>query len=755
MPAVRSAKILLAATIASFAAAAVYTGVIITQRQSAIEDTSRYALSWSVNQAVNELGRLLQRAHAFNHPDRLASRDDIQLRFDILVNRLNVMADGQIRAFAARDPEHVRLLADLSRALAEIDPLIAAIDAPGNIERVIKRMSGFDGPLVRLASEAYRFDTNEDAEDQKNLLNLQRRFTILAGGLILSGLALIAFLLWQKRIISGARDHLQTMADDLQQTTVSKQYLDDVINSMSDGLLALNASGRIDKINAAACAITGYRETQLVGASVDLLLRQADVASDEARNSVAMRLRSSVEIFAASGARIPVRFSTSLVSSEGGDDGRIVCVFRDLTEQRRIEAEHAALQDRLYQAQKMQAIGTLAGGIAHDFNNILGSILGYGFLVLEDIGAEHPSREAIEQIIRAGERAKKLVQQILTYSRNQESNLVPTDAAAVFGEALDTLRRGLAADVTIERGRWEPAMIRADATQLHQIAANVFMNAVHAIGDRPGTISVSIDTMVSDGHRIDYLPGSREAPDRPALEQTSASTTRLTFGALARGEYARLVVEDTGCGMDRPTMARIFEPFFTTKEVGKGTGLGLAAVHGIIRNHNGAITVESTLGRGSRFEIYFPLTTEARVEAASARYEAPASGRERILLVDDDTALLEMTRQTLVKLGYRVGAFSLPVDALNSFRRSPYAWDAVLTDRTMPELSGEELARAILTIRRDIPIVMATGYGDPADEERVRAIGIHELLFKPVIGPDLAAALRRALANDAPVRRIA
>ncbi len=755
MATLRGAKALIAATIASFAAAAIYTGVTIFQRQQTLEDSARYALSWSVSQAVNELGRLLQRVHAFNHPERLASLHEIQLRFDILVNRLNVFRDGEINSFAARDPERLRLLSDMASALKEVDPLIGALETPGNVDRLLSRMSPFDGPLVRLASEAYRFDTDQDAQDQRNLAVLQRRFSLLSIGLILAGLTLIGFLLWQTRIIGRARDHLQEMADDLQLTTVSKQYLHDVINSMSDGLLALGATGRIEKINAAASAITGYSEAQLLGASIERLLQPAGDADQPTAIPVADRLRSCVQIVAASGAVIPVRFSTSMVSAEAGREARIVCVFRDLTDQRRIEAEHGELQERLFQAQKMQAIGTLAGGIAHDFNNILGSILGYGFLVLEDMDSDDPSRDSVEQIIRAGERAKGLVQQILTYSRNQEPNLVPTDAAAVFGDAVDGLCRSLPARITVSRGRWEPAMVRADSTQLHQIAANLFINAAHAIGDRPGRIAISIDTVAIGGDSIEYLPGSREAPDRPVLEQSNGTRTRLSFGTLARGDYGRLVVEDTGCGMDRQIMTRIFEPFFTTKVVGEGTGLGLAAVHGIIRNHKGAIVVESEPGRGSRFEIYLPLTIEPRHESVETPKLAPVNGHEHILLVDDDAALLGMARQTLVKLGYRVEAFSQPAKALEAFRREPYGWDAVLTDRTMPELSGEALARAILAIRPDMPIVMATGFSDPEDEARIRALGVHELLYKPVGGQNLAAAMRRALATTAPLRRIA
>jgi signal transduction histidine kinase/CheY-like chemotaxis protein len=429
-------------------------------------------------------------------------------------------------------------------------------------------------------------------------------------------------------------------------------------------------------------------------------------------------------------------------------DGRFLKTYADITERIRAEEERTHLLEQFHASQRVQAIGTLAGGIAHDFNNILGSILGNCFLLLEDTPADHPTREQLQQISKSGNRAKDLVQQILAYSRNTEFKAEPLAMDEAARESVDLIRSSLPRNIELIYGQWDKTRVAADANQLHQIFLNLCLNAAQAIGGAAGQIHVSIKLIeVAD----DRAP-SIAVRGRGTMVPTSlADAARegwlgMTIGVPREGRSCRVTVEDTGCGIDRATMLRIFEPFFTTKEVGQGTGLGLAAVHGILRNHSATVTVESCVGRGTRFLIDFPISDEELcTDSVAPPPRAAGADHERILLVEDDQSLLDTTRKILAKLDYDVVGFSRPEDALAAFRRAPGSWDLILTDRTMPRLDGEELAKEILRLRPDMPIVMCTGFGEQADEDRAKRIGVSEFLFKPLLGPELSGAIRRAM----------
>jgi signal transduction histidine kinase/ActR/RegA family two-component response regulator len=439
-------------------------------------------------------------------------------------------------------------------------------------------------------------------------------------------------------------------------------------------------------------------------------------------------------------------------------DGSFVKIYSDITERVNAEEERGRLREQFHASQKMQAIGTLAGGIAHDFNNILGSILGNCFLLLEDLPEKNEIHERLLQVMKAGNRAKALVQQILTYSRHAEFILKPLAVDAAIKDSIELIRSSLPRNVSLISEEFEKTYVAADATQLHQVVLNLCVNATQAIGERKGTITVSVTTLDSEG-TVTPIVSFNGKMNQPSFGPTELGDgwSRMWVGVLNPGRYCRIMVADTGCGMDRPTMMRIFEPFFTTKEVGTGTGLGLAAVHGILRNHNAVVAVSSCVGKGSLFEVFLPACEKADVALEAAVEVVEIVGHERILLVDDDRALLDITQTLLVRRGYDVSSFSSPEEALAAFSRAPDHWDIVLTDRSMPTLSGEDLAYQILQLRPDIPIIMATGFGEATDEERARQIGITEFIFKPITGTDLLLAIRRALANaDAPMpaRRI-
>jgi CheY-like chemotaxis protein len=360
-----------------------------------------------------------------------------------------------------------------------------------------------------------------------------------------------------------------------------------------------------------------------------------------------------------------------------------------------------------------------------------------------------PEKDAIHerllQIQKASNRAKALVQQILTYSRHAEFALTPLAVDEAVKDSVALIRSSLPPRVDLVCEEFETAYVAADVTQMHQVVLNLCVNASQAIGDQAGTITVSVST----------LDTSRSNGFGTGVNAVQSGWSQMWIGSLTPRRYCCIRVADTGCGMSRQTMARIFEPFFTTKEVGTGTGLGLAAVHGILRNHDAVVAVSSRVGIGTVFEIYLPLCDERDVavpEPFAANKDAnlaPFEGDERILLVDDDRALLDATTTALLRRGYDVVAFTNAEEALASFRRAPGTWDIVVTDRSMPRLSGEQLAHEIRQLRPDIPIIMATGFGDAADEKRARQIGINEFIFKPISNIDLMVAIRRALTGPA------
>ncbi len=394
-----------------------------------------------------------------------------------------------------------------------------------------------------------------------------------------------------------------------------------------------------------------------------------------------------------------------------------------MQENRRLAAaEQERLQKRLRQAEKMEAVGRLAGGIAHDFNNVLGGILGYGEMLLESAAQDSPEQRYARNLLIAANRARDLVDQILTYSRTQRVARGPVDIGRIVRETLEVIGGSIPQGIVLKPSLpEEPLVVIGDPTQLHQVVMNLCTNAIHAMGDN-GALRVTLE----------------------AVELAQALP--LSHDTLAPGPYVKLAVGDTGTGMDGPTMARIFEPFFTTKEVGQGTGLGLSLVYGIVAGSGGATRVTSALGRGSTFELYFPRMNVESVDVEPAPGPIERGHGERVLLIDDEKPLLIMTAELLTRLGYEPAPFSDPHSALASLRAMPEAYDLVLTDEMMPGLMGTALAQAAREARPDLPIVLISGYTDAELAQRARAAGVHEVLKKPVQARELATALARALA---------
>ncbi len=401
-----------------------------------------------------------------------------------------------------------------------------------------------------------------------------------------------------------------------------------------------------------------------------------------------------------------------------------VAIILDITARKQAEKEKKELQEQLQQAQKMEAIGTLAGGIAHDFNNILGVILGYLEMSQLQLDTGKDLRKNLEQISQATNRAVELVKQILTFSRKADYLLHPLNPQLITKEALKMLRSSLPSSVELQE-RIDPQCppIMADPTNIHQVVLNLCTNAFHALDQEKGLIAVSLS--------------------RKELGPEEISDIDVT-----PGPFVELMVQDTGHGIEPEALDRIFDPYFTTKEKGKGTGLGLAVIYGIVKDCRGFIQVDSTPGQGTTFRIYIPALTEAKVsDEKKARAAELPTGRERVLVVDDEPSIVTLLTTMLNQLGYQTEGSTASLEALSIFRADPNRFDLVISDQTMPKMTGGELAREVFSIRPGLPIILCSGYSSILKEEEALPLGIKNFLKKPVRRETLAYAVREALDN--------
>jgi len=497
-----------------------------------------------------------------------------------------------------------------------------------------------------------------------------------------------------------------------------------ILDSMTERVAYVDADFRVIWANRTAAELAGATPEKLVGRQCREIWQKTDVPCGECPVQKSWKTAEvhEEEITTPDGRVWRVRGYPVL--NQRGEVTGVVETGLEITEQKRIEQERKSLEIQLRQAQKMEAIGTLAGGIAHDFNNILSLILGYAELSLDDLPENSLPYINVQEIYRAGLRAKNLVTQILTFARQGEKVFSTVRIGPIVKEALKLLRASLPSTIDIQSDIQENlGFVSADPTQIHQILLNLCTNAKQSLEQVGGGIlNIRLEETELRSEEMDAFPG------------------------LAPGRYLRLSVADNGQGIPREILDKIFDPYFTTKEVGKGTGLGLSMVHGIVQDHKGHISVRSDPENGATFVIHFPVVAaEAENPDAFRPGNLRPPGHGHILLVDDEAPIIAMQGRILENLGYRVTALTDSPEALDRFEKNPRIFDLVITDMTMPVMTGDRLAVEIKKIRPDIPVVLCTGFSEKISEERTRELGIDRFLLKPISVGEIAEVINRLL----------
>ncbi|MBN2834049.1 MAG: response regulator [Candidatus Delongbacteria bacterium] len=521
---------------------------------------------------------------------------------------------------------------------------------------------------------------------------------------------------------------VSTINEMISKLAQSEKKANTFLEVSADGILTVDTiTKKFHFANNAICQMFGYSKEEFLRMTIDDIHPKDSeriIKSEfEEQKSGVKTLARSIPCLRKDGTIFYADINSNLTIVD--DKEYLIGFFRDVTEILIAEEEKQKLQEKLQQAQRMEAIGNLAGGIAHDFNNILSAIIGFSQLALKQLPVrENPVRSDLEKILMAGERARNLVKQILSLSRHHQEEVKSTLIQPVLKEVLKLLSATLPATIEIKQNiNNDIGPIMADATQIYQVIINLCTNASHAMQDSGGVLDIILESVDLDNNFLSQYPGIRE------------------------GRFAKLSIKDTGCGISQDVISHIFEPYFTTKANGEGTGLGLAVTYGIIQKYGGLITVESELDKGSQFTIYFP-SIDDRDKKEKIDSIPIQGGNENILFVDDEIVIAEMAKRMLENLGYFVQTFSNPVKALEIFNNNPNFFNLVITDMTMPHMTGDVLAEKLISIRDDIPIILCTGFTKQMNWDRAKIIGIKGSIMKPFKIDELAAIIRIVLDDN-------
>lgn len=514
----------------------------------------------------------------------------------------------------------------------------------------------------------------------------------------------------------------QRLNDELAQ---SEARLRSIFDQAAIGIGLIDRSGKFQMVNHKLCELLDYSEDDMLDVSLQEILfhDSANIVPDSSQWESMLKKNTNCFSVETIGKRhdnktMWVSMTLSAVLGSKGNYEGMLTVIEDITSRKNAEKESKILLKRLQQSQKMEAIGTLAGGIAHDFNNILTSILGFSELAQAEQDAPVHLKEYLGHIHRAGIRAKDLVEQILTFARQTDEELKPVRVDTIMKEAVKLLRSTTPAQIEITSNIISDSLIIGNPTQIYQIIMNLCTNAIDEMETHGGMLTLELtDTIIND------LP-----------EQS----------AMKAGDYLELKVSDTGRGIDPEIMDSIFDPYFTSKEPGKGTGLGLATVHGIVNGYHGDIIVDSTLGKGTTFTILLPVIKKPEAVAEHLAEIIPR-GSESILIVDDDPAIASLTSKMLANLGYQIATRTSSTAALDLFCKQPEIFDLVITDLNMPHLKGDQLAKAMIACKGDIPIILCTGYKHNISREDLLETGIKRVIQKPMLRTEFCKAIRSVL----------